>query len=169
MSATAAYKQISVASDYAHYDKLVETREILKLTMSDLKWYNILKKEDPIDVNVGEIAREFVKAEFEVKNLNSLGEIGFVILHRCGSEFYFLIICSWKNNNELWESVYAKKNVDEPSFSEFTFDTSHRGTFCVWELSVIFHEQKAWRRFLMSARDDKAKNSYLDDLFIGIV
>ena len=34
------------------------------------------------------------------------------ILHRCGEDFYFLLVCTWRNENELWETVWAK-NGDE--------------------------------------------------------
>ena len=38
----------------------------------------------------------------------TLGELGFVVLHRCGESFYFLLVCTWRNENELWETVWAK-------------------------------------------------------------
>ena len=40
--------------------------------------------------------------------LGDLGELGFVVLHRCGESFYFLLVCTWRNENELWETVWAK-------------------------------------------------------------
>ena len=44
------------------------------------------------------------------------GELGFVILHRCGDDFYFLLISTWRNENELWETVWAKAGEHEPAF-----------------------------------------------------
>ena len=41
-------------------------------------------------------------------DLGRLGELGFVVLHRCGEDFYFLLVCTWRNENELWETVWAK-------------------------------------------------------------
>ena len=31
-----------------------------------------------------------------------------MILHRCGNDFYFLIVTTWRGNNEVWETVYYK-------------------------------------------------------------
>lgn len=169
MNSATRTRDIAVDDDYGHFDKLVEMREILRLSTSDLKWYNIAPKERPVDVSICELAREFVKQEFVAGDLSQLGDLGFVILHRCEHEFYFLLVCSWKNNNELWESIYAKKNVGEPSFLELTYDTSHRGAFCIWELGVVLHEQKSWSRFLASARAESNKADYLNDLFSGTV
>jgi hypothetical protein len=39
----------------------------------------------------------------------------------------------------------------------------------VWELGPVWHERNAWVRFLSSARDDAAKQAYLDDRFAGEV
>ena len=44
----------------------------------------------------------------------SRGELGFVILHRCGEDFYFLLISTWRNENELWETVWAKAGEASP-------------------------------------------------------
>ena len=74
----------------------------------------------------------------------------FVILHRCSAEFYFLLVCSWRHENEIWKSTFARDGGD-PDFKEFTFATPHRGTYCVWELGAVWHEQQAWKRYLRSA------------------
>ena len=42
--------------------------------------------------------------------------LGFVILHRCGEGFYFLLACTWAGNNELWETVWAKDGDADPTF-----------------------------------------------------
>lgn len=45
-------------------------------------------------------------AGFGVKGALSLsGDLGFAILHRCGESFYFLLVSTWGNDNELWETV----------------------------------------------------------------
>jgi hypothetical protein len=49
------------------------------------------------------------------------------------------------------------------------FETSHRATYCVWELAPIWHERHAWVRFLSSERDVAAKQAYLEDQFSGLV
>jgi hypothetical protein len=39
----------------------------------------------------------------------------------------------------------------------------HKGTFCVWEMGAVVHEQQAWIRYLCSARDAAAAQAYLAD------
>jgi hypothetical protein len=56
-----------------------------------------------------------------------------------------------------------------PGFEEFLFDSRHRGTFCVWELGAVGHEQKAWTHFLRSARTLKDEEHYLAETFSGSV
>lgn len=134
---------------------------------STLKWHDLARAEDGISVGVTNLARDFLVRSYETGCLAGLGDLGFVILHRCGKEFYFLLLSTWKNDNELWESVYAKRSDEEQDFSEFTFDTHHRATFCVWELAVVSHEQRAWRNLLLSQRDDNSKTIYLEDICRG--
>ena len=92
-----------------------------------------------------------------------------MILHRCGAEFYFLLVSTWRNENELWESVYAKDGPQQSTFQPFSFHGLRRGTFCVWELGPVWHERQAWTRFILSKRDDEAKLSYLNDRFSGLI
>jgi len=62
------------------------------------------------------------------------------------------------------------KDVARPGgYQLLEFETSHRGTFCVWELGVVWHERHAWVRFLSSNRDEAAKRAYLNDRFSGLV
>jgi len=42
-------------------------------------------------------------------------------------------------------------------------------TFCVWVLSVVAHEMKAWTAFLKSARGEDNRNAYLGDQLTGWV
>ena len=54
------------------------------------------------------LARRNLRDAARAGALGRLGELGFVILHRCGESFYFLLVCTWRNENELWETVWAK-------------------------------------------------------------
>ena len=38
-----------------------------------------------------------------------------------------------------------------------SFESTHRPTFCVWELGAVWHEQQAWSRYLRSSRDESAE------------
>jgi hypothetical protein len=46
----------------------------------------------------------------------------------------------------VWETVLAKDGDADPSFRPWPADGPHRPTFCVWELGVVCHEQRAWTR-----------------------
>ena len=151
-----------------HYDKWAEPRENITLRGSAIKWYNLAKKDEPVPDVVDALALRFLKAEAEAGRLNGLGEMGFVIVHRCGADFYFLLVSSWKNGNELWESVYAKQNDQQLDFAEFPLESPHHATFCVWELAAVWHEQQAWRRYLLSDQNESAKLEYLNDKYHGI-
>ena len=155
------------APEYAHYDKFIEPDDIFKLQNSKLKWYNIAKTDEPIPRKIYDLARAFLEKESDAGNFKDLGELGFVILHRCGKDFYFLLVNSWRNDNELWESVYAKAGAEQTNFQPFTFQGAHRGTFCVWELVAVWHEQQAWKRYLLSSKDLEAKLNYLQDCYRG--
>jgi hypothetical protein len=91
-----------------------------------------------------------------------------VLLHRAGPVLLLLLI-TWRNTNELWESVYVKDVARAEGYAPVEFESSHRGTFCVWELGPIWHERHAWVRFLSSKRDQQAKLAYVNDRFSGLV
>jgi hypothetical protein len=152
-----------VAGGYVHRDKLAISRDGLAVLRSRLKWSNVAPPEIPVPNEIEALARKFVHAS------DVSGDLGFVILHRCGESFYFLLVSTWRNENELWETVYAKASADIADFKPFTFDSSHRGTFCVWELGVVWHEQQAWKRFLLSKRGPEDVALYLDDRYEGPV
>ena len=152
-----------VAANYVHRDKFASPREGIVAGETRLKWSNIAPLDAPVPMEIEKLARDYLK------DMRVAGDLGFVILHRCGEAFYFLLVSTWRNENELWESVYAKANADEPDFKPFIVETMHRGTFCVWELGVVWHEQQAWKRFLTSKRATEDVTRYLDDRFEGSV
>jgi len=43
-----------------------------------------------------------------------------------------------------------------PDFALWPRDGMHKPAFCVWELMPVWHENKSWERFLVSARDEAA-------------
>jgi len=154
-----------VAADYRHRDKLVTPRGSIRHRKANLKWYDLAPADEPVPAEIHQLAKDFLSTSA----LDLGDDLGFVILHRCGHEFYFLLVSSWRGNNELWESVYAKASNAHPDFALFTFEGTHRGTFCVWEMGAVWHEQQAWKRYLRSPRDDSAREIYLNDLISGTV
>jgi hypothetical protein len=157
------------AADYIHRDKFLEPGAPITLPGAILKWYDLARAETPVEPDVRALARAFVERECMARTPELAGGLGFVVLHRCGTDFYFLLVSTWRNENELWESVYAKDNAAALEFRTFTFTGAHRGTYCVWELGAVWHEQQAWKRYLLSARDEAAKRAYLADQFRGPV
>jgi len=158
----------SVASDYLHIDKYVTPDKSITLGATQLKWYDLAPKDSPVQREIKSLALRYLADEFALGNLSKLGDLGFVILHRCGEDFYFLLVQSWRNENELWETVYAKKSAAHQDFERFPRSLDHTETFCVWELEAVLHEQKAWRTFLRSDRDAAARDNYLNDRLEGI-
>lgn len=154
---------------YRHGPKRVLPQALLELGGVRLKWYDLARAETPVPDAIRTLARDYLIAESKHGRLELEGELGFVVLHRCEADFYFLIVSTWRGNNELWESVYYKQDAATPGFSLFPREHRHKGTYCVWELGPVWHEQQAWVRFLTSARDPAAQQAYLDDRFSGSV
>jgi hypothetical protein len=157
---------VSVAAEYRHATKLVIPAPTVNVDGAELKWYEIAPAEQGVPRYVRDLAREALASrEFDLRG----DDMGFLILHRCGESFYFLIVCTWHNDNEVWHTVWAKTGDDDPAFSRWIVDDGHRPTFCVWELGAVAHERKAWIRFLRSRRDQEGRHEYLRDTFVGEV
>ena len=154
-----------VRPEYRHITKQIEPAPSLALGEAILKWYDIAPDDEPVPTEIRELAREGLRSG----TLDLAGDLGFVILHRCGESFYFLIVSTWRNDNELWDTVWAKNGDEEDVFSPWPVEGTHRPTFCVWELGAVWHEQQAWSEYLRSDRDDAAKQAYLHDSYAGAV
>ena len=157
----------AVSTAYRHGAKQIERAPTIALGDTVLKWYDIAPGDRPVPSGVQVLARGTLRAAAESRALDLDEELGFVILHRCGESFYFLIVCTWRNENELWESVWARES--DAAFRPWPADGPHRPTFCVWELGAVWHEQQAWSRFLRSQRGDAERRAYLRDTFTGEV
>jgi hypothetical protein len=153
---------VGVAAGYRHAPKYVTSDEPLELTGSLLKWYLLSAADRPVPDSIARLAR----AQLATSSLEARG-MGFVVLHRCGDDFYFLLINTWRNENELWETVWYKNGDAMAEFSLFPREESHKPTFCVWELAAVWHEVGAWNRFLSSSRDEAAAQTWLGDRYVG--
>lgn len=151
----------SVREDYVHTRKIAEARHLAALTPGiELKWYNIFPPLAGVARQAEAEARDFLQAEAKAGRLAIDTELGFVILHQLTSGARLLLVCTWRSNNELWESVY----VSEPAgFAPLPSGDPHKGTFCVWEMGAVLHERQAWTRYLFSPRDQQARQEYLTD------
>jgi hypothetical protein len=159
----------NVPDSYEHYPKLIIPGDGLTVAEGHLKWYDIRREEAVISEHVKREARAFLQAEIDGKRLNISGDLGFVILHLCGESFFFLIVCTWRNTNELWETVYSKDTAAPGPFQLFPSGSAHKPAFCVWELGAVVHEQKAWTEYLYSARNEEARLAWIGDRFRGMV
>jgi hypothetical protein len=153
-----------VPDGYLYYDKLIRPGAALSLPRAYLKWYDLYPESDPITPEQDAECRAFLTEEIERLKLQQ--ELGFVILHRAGS-YLLILLTTWRNTNEMWEAVYAKQVGSADAYETVPGDGKMRGTYCVWELMAVWHERHAWVRFLSSARDEAAKQAYINDLFTG--
>jgi hypothetical protein len=158
-----------VEAAYVHHAKTAAVGPSLALGDTLLKWYEIAPADDPIEPSLSDLARLGLVDACRLGELRLDGGLGFVVLHRCGEGFHFLLVATWQNANELWETVWAKDGDGDPEFHPWPLDGTHRPTFCVWELGVVAHERLAWAEYLGSARDAAARRAYLGDVFEGPV
>lgn len=160
----------NVASAYVHRDKQITPSVPLSLEGGRLKWYDVAYPETPVPDAIRQLGRVYLEREAAAGRIAVSADLGFVILHCCGhNDFYFLILNTWRNENELWESVYAHDARRQSDFELFPRPGPHRGTYCVWEMGAVWHEQQVWRRYLRTARDDQAKRAWFGDTYNGLV
>jgi hypothetical protein len=154
--------------DYRHTPKLARPEARLVLGSAILKWYDIAPEDAPVPLAIRALARRNLRSAARAGELALTDDRGFVILHRSGESFYFLLASTWRNENELWETAWAKGG-DDVSFRPWLVGGRHRPTYCVWELGAVLHERDAWTRFLCSARDEEAMQEYVQDAYEGPV
>jgi hypothetical protein len=159
----------SVDSSYTHRPKCARPAPSIVLGDTVLKWYDVAPAEDPVPDELRALARRDLADGVRLGEVRLGEELGFVILHRCGGGFHFLLLQTWRNDNELWETVWAKDGESDPAFHPWPIEGTHRPTFCVWELGAVAHEREAWCRYLASARDEESRRTYLRDVFEGPV
>lgn len=147
---------------YRHMPKRVVPGPALEAPGATFKWYAVEAPDLPVPDAITGLARAYL-----TNNALEARGLGFVILHRCGKEFYFLLVSTWRGNNEAWETVFYKDGDAMTDFALFPREGMHKPTFCVWELAAVWHEKQAWERFLTSARDTAAAEVWLDDLYAG--
>ena len=162
-------KATAVDAAYEHRPKAARAGQSVALGNTLFKWYEIALEDDPVPPSVSDLARLGLAEAARLGELRLGGELGFVILHRCGEAFYFLLVSTWQNDNELWETVWAKDGPDDPDFHPWPLEGTHRPTYCVWELGVVAYERIAWSRYLRSARDRDARLDYMRDTYEGVV
>jgi hypothetical protein len=158
----------TATAPYVHAEKLVRPEPSLMLGGTALKWYDIARDDKPVPLAVRALARRCLRDANKAGTLGIDDALGFVVLHRCEEDFYFLLVSTWRNENELWETVWAKCGEADVFFHPWPSGGTHRPTFCVWELAAVCHERRAWSEYLLSSRDDEAKRRYLRSSYEGV-
>lgn len=156
----------SVVASYRHVPKLATPGPGLPLPGAYVKWYEISRPDAPIQPDASQRAREFLREQVSSGALELRDELGFAMLHLSGTSIHLLLVCTWRGENEIWESVYL---ADGDGAYQLAPQGTHRGTYCVWELGVVWHERNAWQRYLLSPRDQADRQAYVEDLFSGEV
>jgi hypothetical protein len=156
-----------VAPSYQHRQKFVRPGEALVAADVYLKWYDIYREDMPIADHLIDDARSFLLTELHEGRLPLKNEVGFAIHHQCAT-LYILYICTWRNENEVWETLYHKDLAGDGRFRRLEREAT-TPTFCVWVLGPVWYEQQAWVRYLGSPRDDAARRAYLHDQMVGLV
>lgn len=150
----------NVEASYRHYPKQIRPASALQTPEVYLKWYLIYPETLLISEQERLEAQEYLRDELEAGRLELKNEVGFVVQHRT-AEWMILYVCTWRGNNEIWETLYHRK-LPGGGFTKHKRDDT-TGTFCVWVMSAVRHEQQAWSRFLQSERDAESQKIYLQD------
>ena len=149
------------SNDYP--SKYASPKGIFTLGKTRFKWYDLA--EDPSVISPRDIDNAKICIENADENFQNKEDLGFVIMHRCG-ESYLLLVCTWRSENELWQSVYYNGSG---KFEVWDRNKIHLPTYCVWEMGIVYHESKAWKKFLGTDGTQIHQQDYLDDLFEGEV
>lgn len=162
-SAAALFRAVAV--DYVHVRK--EMRAAPPLTAPGIfsKWYLVNPPNRPFTESEVQAAQSFLLAEIESGRLRLRNEVGFTVQHRCAKVDIFYV-CSWRDNNELWETLYTLPVGGTFQMAERDNTT---GTYCVWVIPAVTHEQQAWLTYLRSPRDAAARRRYCEDQASGEV
>lgn len=152
---------IPVHPSYKHYGKAIQSQGIVRPNGGHLKWYDIARCDQLIGPSTRSLAQRFLLSQSASSGVPNKHDLGFVLLHRCGEGFYFLMLCTWRENNELWKTVYYLNDQTMPDFALFPQHTDHKGAFCVWEMSVVSFEAQVWTAYLMSERTYQDVDTYL--------
>jgi len=128
-----------------------------------VKAYVVAIDPNEVSAHVLKSAREALAGAADQPTLNN--EVGFIIVHRCSTQ-HLLLACTWREGNELWETVWEDTSgtfvlLDRPS--------THLPTYCVWEMGVVAHETRAWRRVLNDGVHDGSLDVYINDSLLGEV
>lgn len=156
---------VGVAPDYRHTPKNVHPLPAHDVVVPGgrFKWYDVVRDDEAIADAERESARRTVLDALESGAVPAA--LGCVVLHLSGG-YHFLAVWTWRNENELWQTMYVRGPGG--AFRQVG-GGGHNPVMCVWEMGPVVHEQRAWVRFLYSARGDRDVEDYLADRMSGPV
>jgi hypothetical protein len=156
-----------VSPRYTHASKIAQPAAAVTTSTMYLKWYLVYPEVRTFDGNEVRNVQAFVVEEVGQGRLALHNEVGFVVQHRATAGD-ILYVCSWRENNELWETI-CFKSLEVGSVFEVVNRDTKTGTFCVWVIPIVAHEQQAWVQYLRSAQDEAAKLAYFQNQLRGVV
>jgi hypothetical protein len=143
--------------------KYAQPKGIFTVGKTKFKWYDLA--DDPAEISPQDIHNAQLCVEYAEEDFQNIDDLGFIIMHRCGKN-YLLLVCTWRSENELWESVYYDGSGN---FEIWDRNKTHLPTYCVWEMGIVYHESQSWKKYLGSGREENDKEKYLNDFFEGEV
>jgi len=156
----------AIPAGYRHPEKSIVPADDLSLPNAHLKWYDVYLPDRVIPDSIRDEAREFLRAEAGAGRIEFRGELGYALLHLDG-EGFFLLVCVWRNINEMWQVLYGR---DDDGFHLYKAkEGALKPTQNIFELDATAHERRAWSRYLTSARDAEAEHAYIEDRCTGIL
>jgi|ERR1700731_1418654 len=84
---------LGVRQSYRHTPKRATPGDSIETNGAVLKWYALHRDNEPVSDEIDQLARSYL-----ARNILEAKGLGFVILHRCGNDFYFLIVNTWRGN-----------------------------------------------------------------------
>jgi hypothetical protein len=154
-----------VADHYVHVRKEMRAAPPLVAPGIFSKWYLVNPPGRPFAESDVQAAQSFLLSEIESGRLGLRNQVGFTVQHRCAKVDIFYV-CSWRENNELWETLYMLPAGGTYRLAQRDNTT---GTYCVWVIPAVTHEQQAWLAYLRSPRDGAARRRYCEDQASGEV
>jgi len=108
-------------------------------------------------------ARDFLKEEMRNGEIWPRLGLGFAILAKdtlnvAGWDTEFPIV--------LINQIY-RFGPQGPLKTATLMDPKEIGSFCVWELGIVYHERNAWMEYLGSPRTEADKRKYLESFIEG--
>ncbi len=121
---------------------------------------------EPFSQKTMDIASRLVLDRIENGSIDKKLGLGFMILSNG-----YINVSFWGGElpSLLNNSLFGFKNEENMAREINELDIRKEGTYCVWELGVVEHEARAWRRYLQSKKEEADKIQYLNDSLRGTI